>query len=338
MSELAGVLFVTGIAAHSLGETFLKLHLPNEPTARMIGADLYPPSKTLYPKQLSIFPFDLNPLSSPSGYTNFASDLRIALDTALEQVRGDHVNCLVQAAGVYDFGKFLDHDVARRKRILGVNLLGHVEVLHAVMSLNAKRGIDNATALTHIDIGSFQGLYARAERPVYASSKAAGIDFDGAMFEGRELARSVYFAPAAIDTHMLHFNHWIKKARGSEKLFECVREGDRNQYEEIFIHCNADALREASIRYGVSVDEAVRTFKKYVVARREAFDSALGVLSVDVCARMLRALVTNPDEYPSGVYLAYAPNGTAAKLLFTEFSQLSRLAIVEALGRSKHEW
>ncbi len=74
------------------------------------------------------------------------------------------------------------------------------------------------------------------------------------------------------------------------------------------------------------------------MARREALDSSLGVLGVDVCAQMLRALVRDPDEYPSGVYLAYAPHGTVPKLLFADFAKLSRLAVVEALGQSKDGW
>src|SRR5205823_6536153 len=157
-----------------------------------------------------------------------------------------------------------------------------------------------------------------AERPVYAPSKAAGIDFDGALFEGKEVARSVYFAPAAIDTHMLHFNHWVKKARGSEKLFAYVRDGDRKQYEAIFIGCDEDVLAKVVARCGVDVDEGTRTLEKYTVARRDAFNSALGVLSVETCARMLCSIATKADEYPSGVYLAYAPNGTGPKLTFAE--------------------
>jgi hypothetical protein len=203
------------------------------------------------------------------------------------------------------------------------------------MSLNAARGIDNATTLAHIDIGSFQGLYARAERPVYAPSKAAGIDLDGALFAGKEVARSIYFAPAAIDTHMLHFNHWVKKANGSEKLFAHVRDGNRSQYEAIFIRGDEEVLAEAAARSGLDVGEARRTLKRYVIARQEAFDSPLGVLGVETCARMLCSIVTDPQEYPSGVYLAYAPSGGPPKLLFAQFSQLTRLEILEAVGRSK---
>lgn len=338
MSNPPGVLFVTGIARHSLGEAFLNLYLANHPSSRVIGADLYPPPKSIRHSQLSTFEFDLNPLTSPSGYSEFGGRLRIALGAALDRVGGNGIDCLIQSAGVYDFGKFLDHDVARRTRILGVNLLGHLEVLHSVMSLNVYRGVDNATTLTHIDIGSFQGLHARAERPVYAPSKAAGIDVGGALFDGKEVARSVYFAPAAIDTHMLHFNHWIKKARGSEKLFECVRDGDRKQYQAILIRCDEGVVLEVATRCGVDVGEATRTLEKYAVARREAFDSALGVLGVETCARMLCSIVSNPDGYPSGVYLAYAPNGTGPRLTFAEFSQLSRLGVLEAGGRSMQWW
>src|SRR5260370_26373513 len=88
MSSLSDVLFVTGIAAHSLGETFLNLYLANEPASKVIGADLFPPSNSLHRTQVSTFPFDLNPLTSASGYGNFAGDLGIALEKALDQVAG----------------------------------------------------------------------------------------------------------------------------------------------------------------------------------------------------------------------------------------------------------
>src|SRR3989442_15143419 len=98
-------------------------------------------------------------------------------------------------------------------------------------------------------------------------------------------------------------------------LFDGVRAGDRKRYEAIFPRCDEEALAEAATRCRVDVNEATRTLRKYEFARREAFNGALGVLGVETCARMLSSIVTSPAEYPSGVYLAYAPNGAAPKLL-----------------------
>ena len=335
MDSVRPTLFVTGIALHSLGERFLSIYLEHEPTAKVIGADL-DPTPLSHPR-LATFSFDLNPLTCNSGYEGFATALRVALSGGLDRMRERSINCVVQSTGVYDFGRFLEHGVARRVRTLGVNLLGHIETLHAVMSLNAACGFDNSAILTSIDIGSFQGLYARAERPVYAPSKAAGIDFAGALFEGKEVARSLYFAPASIDTHMLHFNHWVKKAGGSEKLFSNVRGGDRHQYDAIFMRCDQRVLRNVAAACGLDPAEAEQTMLKYAEARKGAFAGSLGVLRVDTCARMLTALVRNPDHYPSGVYLAFAPYGAAPRLTEAGFRELSRLKLIEAIGRSE-EW
>jgi short-subunit dehydrogenase len=70
------------------------------------------------------------------------------------------VKCLVQCAGVYDFGRFLDHDVSRRKNVLGVNVLGTTEVLHAVMVLNDPLRVQNEKNFINVLVASFQGLYA----------------------------------------------------------------------------------------------------------------------------------------------------------------------------------
>src|SRR2546426_2279611 len=103
MSSLAGVLFVTGIAPHSLGEAFLNLYLANQPGSKVIGADLYPPPMSIHRPQLSTFAFDLNPLSFPSGYREFGGHLSAALETALDRIGVNSIDCLIQSAGVYAF-------------------------------------------------------------------------------------------------------------------------------------------------------------------------------------------------------------------------------------------
>ena len=277
--------------------------------------------------------FDLNPLAYRGGLVEFGNTLRACLRRVLNTVQSPGIHCLIQSAGVYDFGSLLEHDPPRRANIYGVNLLGHMEVLYNIMALNTELGFDNPKGLTVIDVGSTQGLHIRARRPLYAPSKAAGIDFCNAIHMGGEVQRCIYFAPAPIDTHMLHRNHWITKAGGSLEFFERVFGGSRERYRSIFIDCSEWALLDAISELSFDLQEVRQSFEKYCSIRKESFRGEFGVLDPDECADILVKIVIEPSRYPSGVYVASVPRGQRTEVKMLHFEELSRWTVMERAGQ-----
>ena len=276
---------------------------------------------------------DLDALDDRRGIAAFADTVAGRLSEFLDGSGRQPVRCLVQSAGVYDAGAFIAHDLPRRRRLLGVNLVGHVEMLHAVMRLNTGLGVDNAATLSHIDVGSFQGLVPRAERGLYVLSKGAAIDLAASMHAGGELQRSLYFAPGPIDTHMLHRNHWFVKAHGSCELFDELWTQDAAAYHAVFVNGDVAPLLEAARSRGDDVAETTAAFDRYRTERQKALLSEWGILDVGVCAEMLAAMVESPAKFPSGVYVATSRGDVGPRLRFVEFDRLARLRVVEAEGR-----
>jgi NADP-dependent 3-hydroxy acid dehydrogenase YdfG len=326
------MLCITGIARHSLGEALVARLLRAGTDWRIIGVDRVANPALGSRERFREITLDLDALDDPRGVAAFANTVAGRLSEALEANGRPPVRCLVQSAGVYDAGIFVEHDFPRRRRLLGVNLIGHVEMLHAVMHLNAGLGVDNAITLSHIDVGSFQGLVPRAERALYVLSKGAAIDLAAAMQAGGELHRSLYFAPGPVDTHMLHRNHWVVKARGSAELFDGLWARDAPAYKAAFIDGDAAPLLEAARGRGEDSEETAAAFDRYRTARGEARLSDWGILDVDVCARMLAAMVESPVQFPSGLYVATSRVDVGPRLRFVKFDRLTRLRVVEAEG------
>jgi hypothetical protein len=280
---------------------------------------------------------DLNPLNHAGGLDSFSSSLNLSLNRTLKQLDAISIDCLVQSAGVYDSGPFLEHDGTRRGETLGVNVLGHIEVLHVVMSLNARQGIRSDDYLTYIEVGSFQGLYAREGRSLYATSKSAGIDLCTSLIEGKEIARCIYFAPAMVDTHMLHRNHWIQKTRGSSDFFDMVLRSSPQRYRALFRDCNETVLQDLVGQLGPSAgfdgSELRSKFRTYCAFRREAANSELGMLTPEECAEFLIRVMDEQDIH-SGVYFASRQVGGETTIRYIAFPQLSRRKLIEERGET----
>jgi NAD(P)-dependent dehydrogenase (short-subunit alcohol dehydrogenase family) len=243
---MKGVSVVTGIARHSFGASFVRASLEDRSNARLIGIDRIPnPDFTAQANLYNII-CDLNPLTFPDGYDAFTKVLADRLSTASQALGDAYIACLIQGAGTYEFGSFLSHDVRRRQRVLGLNLLGTTEVLHAVMTLNEQLNHDNSREFTHVLVGSFQGLHTRPERSLYAASKAYGLDLCSGLSAGTEVSKCIYLAIGPMDTAMLHWNHWTAKANGSNQFFQSVFAGDPSAYKSVFIDCSEDALIAAA--------------------------------------------------------------------------------------------
>jgi hypothetical protein len=240
---------------------------------------------------------------------------------------------------VYDFGTFLEHDASRRERLLGLNVLGTTEVLYAAMALNNRLKVENKEDFTFVLISSFQGLDARGWRPIYAPSKAYGIDLCASLFDGQEVAKCICAVPAPIDTPMLHRNHWVNKAHGSEGFFTKILDGSRVIYRSIFVDCNEETLKKiAQEEPAVDSADLINVMTSYKAARLAAFSSNIGLLTPEACAGTLVDTLASTQS-SSGVYLLTpSDSSTRAAVEAAPFSELKReLSYVEAPWQRTNE-
>lgn len=318
---------VTGVGRHSLGEAFVRNYAGQRPEVQIIGIDQEHNPDLAQITNLCQMQFDLNPLHRPGSLKGFAPAFAGGLAGVVSGTESTGIECLVQCAGVYDFGRFLEHDVGRRERVLGLNVLGVTEVVYAVMALNDQLGVRNDRGFTHVLLGSFQGLYARGRRPIYAPSKAYGIDLCTSLFDGREVAKCIYIAPGPVDTPMLHRNHWVTKAHGSEEFFEKVLSGPRDKYRSVFMQCDEAALDDPALGCCTTEKAALRvTMTNYRASRSGAYSEDVGVLSAESCAaEMVSRLLTCRSR--SGVWMLTSGGAGIVRVKTVAFSKLDRRAM-----------
>jgi hypothetical protein len=277
--------------------------------------------------------FDLNPLNCKEGIGAFAATFAKHLSDAVKTTDADGVAFLVQCAGVYEFGQLLDHTAERRSEVLGVNILGVTEVLHGIMALNRRLCRENDKQFTHILVGSYHGLHARKRRPIYAPSKAYGIDLCTSLVEGREVAKCIYLALGPIDTPMLHRNHWVAKAGGKEDFFNEALRGLPETYQSIFVECDESRLeRFAREKFSPELENLRMAMRRYIAVRREAFKEEPGVLSTTACASVLTDMLTR-HKLLSGVYSLRAQGaGSELEVKRAAFSSLDRRPRFESVA------
>jgi short-subunit dehydrogenase len=328
-----GNVVVTGFARHSLGEAFVRAFLRRKTGANVVAVDRIRNPDLAENPYLQQIEFDLNPLDCGKDLRGFASTLAERLSDVVTATNGEGIEFLVQCAGVYESGNFLEHDVERRSRVLGVNILGMTEVLHGVMALNRRLCRQNETKFTHILVGSYQGLFARDGRPIYAPSKAYGIDLCTSLVEGGEVAKCVYLAAGPIDTPMLHRNHWVARAGGREDFFNETLGGPSKAYESIFVDCDESILeRIAREEFTPELENLRMAMRRYTAVRRATFEEQLGVLSPAACASVLTDMLTCPD-LASGVYSPRANGfGSVAAIKMATFVSLDRRPTFESVA------
>jgi short-subunit dehydrogenase len=317
-------ILVSGTGPYSLGESIVCL-LAQSGFSDLISLDIQPNEWLRGQVHYQEIGQDLNPFAHEGILTDFSSKLEAALRAALASTTDKHLTTVIQCAGLYAAGRFLETDTQLRQKVLGVNLMGRVELLHAAMRANAELGVNNTSALSHIDVGSFQGLQMRAERALYAPSKSFGIDMAAAMAAGNELQRAIYFAPGPIDTPMLHYNHWVVKAGGPRELLDKLM-ATRDAYRAIFIDCSDERFRSVMSMFRLG-EEDIRRFEAYKGYRREASAGAFGILSADECAQMVVDIVVKSDNNPSGIYLARRQSGAAPSVTYKGFEHVTRLGL-----------
>ena len=310
-----GSIVLTGVAQHWLGEAIAYACVRRTPPVPIVGIDRVENPDLSQNSMFQHLEFDLNPLNSTEGFRSFGKVLLAKLSGLVQDSESEGVEYLVQCAGAYDRGMFVDYDAERRARVLGLNILGAIEVLHTVMSLNDRLGWQNNERFTHILVGSFQGLNVREERSIYAASKAFGIDLCASMVAGCELAKCMYVAPGPLDTPMLHRNHWVSRAGGSEEFFDKVLKDTRDRYRLIFVNCDESPLETQELRDSMS---------RYRKERHATCVGTLGILAPEACATAVVDVLMSP-EAESGVYgLTADEKGSVAALTMVRFSELDR--------------
>jgi short-subunit dehydrogenase len=319
------LIIITGVAPHSLGERLVEL-LSQDGRNQLVCIDLQANASLRTLKQVESIELDLNPLHNSARQEEFGAELATKISSSLDRLGHHRIDALVQSAGTYWSGSLLSSTAEDRRRIFGVNLVGRVEVLHTVLSLNASHGVDNSSTFVHVDIGSFQGIHVREGRSIYASSKAAGIDFLASLNAGNEANRSIYFGPGPIDTSMLHYNHWVIKSNGPKNIHEALKNGDRALYRAIFVEGSEEHFRQYLKVNGLA-NELMVAFRTYLRTRRTASVDEFGILNVDESARLVASFVMEPDRYPSGVYLALRPRGGDMSVDYRDFATLNRISL-----------
>jgi NAD(P)-dependent dehydrogenase (short-subunit alcohol dehydrogenase family) len=307
MPQLA--VLISGTAASSLGSLWVEEYSRRAKEAPVVAIDREHEPAIRDLKNVRTIDFDLNPLNQSPGYDQFVEQLHFSLRSAQEAVRFEGISTFVSGAGTYESGPLVETTIEGRRRLLGVNVCGNVELLVAVLTLNKRLGFDSSGGLSFFEIGSLRGLQASAGRSAYAATKAMGLDLCVSLQAGREVKRAIYVAPGPIDTHMFHRNYWVTKEGGSVEFLDHVRTKRAELYREIFIRCDDDAFAEAVSSSRLSRNSLAPVFERYKARRNQQIADPRGILDAIELAQRLVDMAADDVAYPAGAYVFTAPGG-----------------------------
>jgi 2-hydroxycyclohexanecarboxyl-CoA dehydrogenase len=128
------------------------------------------------------------------------------------------INILVNNAGWDKFSNFLDTDETLRQKVIAINLNGPVNMLHAVLTLMAKR--DGGRVVT---IASDAGRVGSSGQAVYSACKGGVIALTKTL--ARELARRDILlnavCPGPTDTPMLQ--DFLNQGTSGQKVYDAMK-------------------------------------------------------------------------------------------------------------------
>ncbi len=132
---------------------------------------------------------------------------------------------------------------------------------------------------------------------------------------------------------MLHRNHWVTRAEGSEGFFNEALGGPPKTYKSIFVDCDEAILeRIARERFAPELTNLRMAMRRYAVVRREAFQEELGVSSPAACGSLMTVMLTC-HELVSGVYSLRAKGmGSEATVKMATFVSLDRRLTFESVA------
>ena len=300
---------ITGIAEYSLGEAFIIEYCSRQDRLPIIALDLHRNLRIGRFDKLDNCKIDLNPLSCPGGYLLFGNQLSKILQDSAKKLSCDVIHAAILSAGLYSSGPLIEETAASRKDILGVNVCGKYELLHAALSMNNAAGFDNGKGFTLIDIGSSHGLYPSNGYSLYAPSKAYGLDLCVTLQDGNEIRRCIHLAPGPIDTCMLHRNYWVTKEKGPKMFYENLLSQNKKLYYDVFVGCSENALVEACKQDGEKVDNLIGIFNRYKTRREEKIKTEEGIIQPKDLAALLANILMDANAFKPGVYVITAPQG-----------------------------
>jgi len=219
------------------------------------------------------------------------------------------VRGLFLGAVQYQVGRYECSTADERAAVLGCNVAGKWEVLHAVMRLNADLGFDNAQELSIFDVGSFHAVRHSSHRALYNPTKAAGLELCTVLLNGSEVRRAVHLAPGPVDTPMLHWNHWVLKEDGNPEFLTLVKDRCPSLYRSIFREGDSAALDAAQHELGFE-DETVRgVFARYLHRRAVLAQTEEGITSPEIFAEYVANQMLGARAGKSGIIEVSSPRG-----------------------------
>lgn len=315
---------ITGTAPFSLGEAIVQAFARRFPNHPIFGIDLRRNETLLKVSQYHQIIFDIDPLNDLACGESYLDELHSTLTRALTLYGVSGISHLVQSAGIYDSGNFVTYENKTVQRLLGVNLFARVNLLHVILQLNLALGHDSAKSLAYVDIGAMHGLNATAGRSLYAAAKSFGLDFCASLQSGNEINRCIHFAPGPIDTHMLHRTHWVNRAGGSPMFFDEIYMHNLPEYENIFIFCKSESMRKAARVAAVDERILLLQLENYVAHRTVVMDSTVGIIAPGACAYGIIEIMSVPEQYAPGLYIAIASVDAGLNVSYFPFMQVNR--------------
>lgn len=236
---------LTGAAPLSLGEAMARELLERDSTSKLLIFDQKSNPDLIrdFPKRIAFQRRDLNSVSNP----RLSKSLPLDLQRGLRKLGRETIDLLINNAGIYDFGPVQAAPTSKLVDLFGINVVGHLLMLKAVMDCNQEQGVSNSENLRLAEIGSFQAINARAGRAAYAASKATAMDICQALAAGHEVERALYFAVPPTDTPMLHYNYWATKIDGEVSFWQELLAGNRALYQGVFSEVSSSALEQALV-------------------------------------------------------------------------------------------
>ncbi len=305
------IAIVTGVKEFSIGEAIALNLLKSVPKINIICISRNDNKNLL--KRLGnqgiFISMDLNPLNYGS-LDEFQNSLEDEVRKGIKHFENPDIqepcgiDFLFNNSGVYDFGPLTKTPNESINNLIGVNYVGHVLTAKTVMALNEDRDFNNPKNFRLCEVGSFQGVDIRSGRPVYAPSKAVGIDFCQSLVRGNEVEMISYIAVGPVDTYMLHANHWSTKAGGDKEFIDNIFSNDAQTYKSIFIDGNQEAFGTYIAGLKKSLQTKLKeTYSKYLEVRKKYAKTKnfATELADDVGGNIVKRMLQSSKDHPSDI-------------------------------------
>lgn len=279
------------------------------PNSSVVAIDIEPATSSF--SSVISLKFDLNPLNYVGGFHVWSRELHALLESMTEgSTTQVPVPGVFLGVARYHVGRYELSSTTDRANILGPNILGKWEVLHAVMRVNAIRGFDNAEVLGIFDVGSLHSLRHTSHRALYNPTKAASLAMCKVLSSGSEVRRAIHLAPGCVDTPMLHWNHWFLKEQGDPELPDLVRRKLPLLYRSIFREGDVQALANALSELGIEDPSISIIFDRYLNRRKMVAETEEGLTSPESLAQYIASIMLQESSDESGIVEVTSPRGS----------------------------